>query len=250
MTPSPRLVLGAVAVIAAGALALGSSAGADRPPREYRVTITGLLTGQPFTPPVVATHEGNGVMFEVGDRASFGIKEIAENGNLGPELAALAADRRVSAALQAPGGPLVPPGTPGAAQFDDTTTFTITADPGARRLSFAMMLICTNDGFTGASGLRLPRHVGESVTAQTLAYDSRTEVNTEDLGDIVPPCQGLIGVTSALGLPGTGQSDPVLREDGVIAHHTGITGRRDLRPEIHGWDTTKPVAEITVEAIG
>jgi hypothetical protein len=242
--------LGAAAVVAAGALAFASSAGADRPPREYRVTITGLLSGQPFTPPVVATHRSEGLMFEVGERASFGIKEIAENGNLAPELAALAADRRVSASLVAPGGPLVPPGTPGSAQFDDQTTFTITADRGARRLSFVMMLICTNDGFTGVDGLRLPRHVGQSVTVQTQAYDSHTEVNTEDLGDVVPPCQGLIGVRSALGLPGTDKSDPVLREDGVIAHHGGITGRRDLRPEIHGWDTTRPVADITVEAIG
>jgi hypothetical protein len=248
MTPFRRW--GAAAAVAAGALALASSAGADRPPREYHVTITGLLSGQPFTPPVVATHRGADVMFEVGDRASFGIKEIAENGNLAPELAALAADRRASDSLQAPGGPLVPPGTPGAAQFDDTTAFTITAEHGARRLSFAMMLICTNDGFTGVNGLRLPRDVGDSVTMQTQAYDSHTEVNTEDLGDIVPPCQGLIGVRSALGLPGTDQSDPVLREVGVIAHHTAIAGRRDLRPEIHGWDTAKPVAEITVEAAG
>jgi Spondin_N len=243
--------VGAGAVIAvAGVLALAAPAGADRPAHTFRVTISGLLSGQPFTPPVVAIHNGTNVMFDVGRRASFGIKEIAENGNLAPELSALAADHRVSASLQAPGGPLVPPNTPGAAQFDNSTTFDITADHGAHRLSFAMMLICTNDGFTGANGLELPRRIGASVAARTQAYDSHTEVNTEDLGDLVPPCQDLIGVRSALGLPGTGQSDPVLREQGVISHHTGITGRRDLLPNVHGWDTSKPVAEITIEAIG
>jgi hypothetical protein len=105
---------------------------------------------------------------------------------------------------------------------------------------------CTNDGFTGVNGLRLPRKVGDSVTTVTAGYDAGTEINTEDFAHIVPPCQALIGVSS--GEPGTDTSDPALAEGGVIRHHPGIQGGSDLQPAVHGW--TDPVARVTVEAIG
>jgi hypothetical protein len=237
------------ALLAAGAvvgLAAAPAAEADRADT-FEVTITNLTSGQPLTPPVVATHRGKNELFRVGGEASFELKEIAENGNNGPLLADLGSDGDVSAALEAPGGPLVPAGKPGSAMFDDTTTFTITSDRGARRISFASMLICTNDGFTGVNGLKLPRRVGDSVTAHTMGYDAGTEANTEDFADMVPPCQGLIGVSS--GEPGTTTSDPALAQNDVIRHHGGITGRRDLVPAVHGWDVNAPVAEVTVEAV-
>jgi Spondin_N len=231
---------------AAGALFLLAPAALARQADTYEVTITDLTGGQPLTPPVVATHRGKHAIFHVGSAASFGVKEIAENGNNAPLLAALGDDRQVSDLLEAPGGPLVPAGRPGSASFDDSTTFTITADRGAVRLSFAEMLICTNDGFTGVDGLKLPKHVGDSVTVSTNAYDAGTERNTEDFADIVPPCQGLIGVSS--GEAGTGTSNPALAEGGVIHHHPGIAGGSDLLPNVHGW--TDPVARITVTAVG
>jgi hypothetical protein len=150
--------------------------------------------------------------------------------------------------LEAPGGPLVPAGKPGSAMFDDTTSFSITADRGARRISFASMLICTNDGFTGLNSLKLPGRVGESISAGMMGYDAGTEANTEDFADIVAPCQGLIGVSS--GEPGTATSDPALAQNDVIRHHSGITGRRDLVPAVHGWDVNALVAEVTIKAVG
>ncbi|MGH2446799.1 MAG: spondin domain-containing protein, partial [Candidatus Limnocylindria bacterium] len=137
-----------------------------------------------------------------------------------------------------PTGP--PPIAPGA-----SVTFEITAAPNAR-FSFASMLICTNDGFTGVDAMKLPNQIGSSVTVHGAAYDAGTEVNTEDFADIVPPCQGLIGVTS--GEPGTGMTDPALFEGDVIRHHAGIQGIADLVPTIHGW--TDPVVEITVVRVG
>jgi hypothetical protein len=107
-------------------------------------------------------------------------------------------------------------------------------------------LICTNDGFTGVDGMKLPDKVGKTTTKMTDGYDAFTEINTEDYADIVPPCQGLIGDTS--GDPGTGVSNPALAEGGVITHHEGIQGGNDLDPEIHGWED--PVAEIEVERTG
>jgi hypothetical protein len=217
----------------------------DEAPAIYEVTITNLTSGQPLTPPVVATHQRRLEVFEVGDEASFEVKEIAENGNNAPLLSALAGDGRVSQVMQAGMGPLVPAGTPGAALFPDSVTFTITAEPRAKHLSFVAMLVCTNDGFTGVSGLRLPKKVGRSITAYTNGYDAGTESNTEDFADIVPPCQGLIGVSS--GEPGAGVSNPALAEDGVIRHHPGIQGGADLVPGVHGW--TDPVAKVVITRI-
>ena len=232
----------ASAVVLAGAPTAGAKA------RTYSVTIEDLTTGQPLTPPVVATHRGKHQLFRVGQPASVGIREIAENGNNAPLLAFLDADpfRRIADFKQAGDGPLVPKGKPGAGMFPDRVTFTMRATRHARYLSFASMLICTNDGFTGVNSLRLPRKTGREVVAETNGYDAHTERNTEDFADIVPPCQSLIGVSS--GEAGTGVSDPDLAEGGVIAHHSGIRGGADLDPSVHGW--RDPVARISVERAG
>jgi Spondin_N len=238
-----------VAAVAAAAAALVATPAAEADRADtFEVTFTDLTSGQPLTPAVAATHRSSNELFRVGDAASFGLKEIAENGNNAPMLARLGADGDVSDADQAPGGPLVPAGSPGDAMFGQSTTFTLTADRGARRLSLAAMLICTNDGFTGVNSLRLPTRVGDSVTVETMAYDAGTEANTEDFADMVPPCQDLIGVST--GEPGTDKSDPALAQNDVIRHHTGITGRRDLVGDVHGWDVNAPVARITVAATG
>jgi len=234
-----------VAVAALVFLATVSSAAAEAPVATYEVTIENLTAGQPLTPPVVATHRAATGVFTVGQPASFALKEIAENGNLAPMVAQLGADKHVSDSAAA-GAPLVPAGLPGSAMFGDSVTLTVTASEGAKLLSFASMLICTNDGFTGVDSLRLPKDVGDAIVVRSAGYDAGTEMNTEDFADIVPPCQGLVGVSS--GEPGTGTSNPALAEGGVIHHHPGIAGGADLVPAIHGW--TDPVAEITVERVG
>jgi hypothetical protein len=226
-------------------LATVSSAAAEAPAATYEVTIDNLTAGQPLTPPVVATHRAATRMFTVGQPASFALKEIAENGNLAPMIAQLGADKHVSDSVAA-AAPLVPAGLPGSAMFGDSVTLTVTASEGAKFLSFASMLICTNDGFTGVDSLRLPKDVGHSIVVRPAGYDAGTETNTEDFADIVPPCQALVGVSS--GEPGAGTSNPALAEGGVIHHHPGIAGGADLIPAIHGW--TDPVAEITVERVG
>jgi hypothetical protein len=240
-----RKVICAALAVGAVTLWLAPSAMA-RQARSYEVTIENLTTGQPLTPPVAATHSGRDAIFRVGGRASSQLQQVAENGNNGPLIAALDASRRVRDVEEGPGGPLVPDGRPGSAMFDDVTSFEIEGGRGANRISFASMLICTNDGFTGVNGLRLPTRVGHSTVAFTNGYDAGTEANTEDFADIVPPCQSLIGVSS--GEEGTATSDPALFTNGLIVHHPNISGRRDLRPDVHGW--SDPVARITVEAIG
>jgi hypothetical protein len=225
-------------------LATASLAAADAPVATYEVTISDLTAGQPLTPPVVATHRAATSMFTVGQPASFALKEIAENGNLAPMISQVESDKHVADSAAA-SAPLVPAGLPGSAMFGDSVTLTVSASEGAKFLSFASMLICTNDGFTGVDSLRLPKDVGDAVIVRSAGYDAGTELNTEDFADIVPPCQGLVGVSS--GEPGTGTSNPALAEGGVIHHHPGIVGGADLLPAVHGW--TDPVAEITVERV-
>jgi hypothetical protein len=203
----------------------------------YAVTIHNLTAeGQPFTPPLAVTHRKPISMFTVGEAASFGLKEIAENGNLGPMMERLNGSRHVTDLTVAAGSP--PPLLPGT-----SITFDLSVDRGAKYLSFVSMLICTNDGFTGVDGMRLPDKVGESVHAYADAYDAGTETNTEDFADMVPPCPGLTGVESDD--QGTGTSDPALAEGDVVRHHPGIQGIADLMPGLHGWDD--PVARIVVE---
>jgi hypothetical protein len=205
----------------------------------YEVTIENLTAFQPFTPPVVATHRPATAMFRVGHTASEGVRQIAENGNLDPMLAALAADRHVSEFTVAL-GPVVPPLRGG-----EAVTARIRTDRGASRLSFVSMLICTNDGFTGLASAALPAHLGASVTHYTAGYDAGSELNTESFDDLVPPCGPMTGIDS-MGR-GTGASDASLAEGGVIAHHTGITGAADLVPSVHGW--SDPVARITITRV-
>jgi hypothetical protein len=244
MRKGTRTLWASLGVTALAVLLLAPSAMA----REYKVKILNLTDGQPLTPPVIATHRGRHEVFEVGQPASVGVREIAENGNSAPLLAQLEADpfNRVTDFDESGAGPLVPDGTPGSAMFDDRVTMMIRGK-ARDRLSWVSMLICTNDGFTGVDGLRLPQGMNDRRRARTNGYDSHTEVNTEDYADIVPPCQGLIGDSS--GEPGTAVSDPALAEGGVIAHHEGIDGTiDDLDAAIHGW--TDPVARIKVERTG
>jgi hypothetical protein len=242
MITSPKAMIAGLTVIALS-LALAPAAMAGKADT-FEVTITNLSSGQPLTPPVVATHRGKNRVFDVGSRATFELKEIAENGNLGPQVDALASDKHVFDVFEG-SAPIVPANRVGATPFSDQMTFTIEADKGAHRLSWASMLICTNDGFTGVNSVKLPKKPGDAVSVVTAGYDSGTELNTEDFADIVPPCQGLIGVSS--GEPGTGVSNPALAEGGVIGHHPGIFGGSDLVPAIHGW--TDPVARVDVTAV-
>ena len=92
----------------------------------YEVTITNLTSGQPFTPPLTAVHRRPESFFRLGEPASYGIQQIAENGNLAPMLEALEQSRHVID-FTVTEGPTAPPLLPG-----ESVTFTI----GTRRRIF------------------------------------------------------------------------------------------------------------------
>ncbi len=221
----------AIATAAALALALVASPVAGQANTTYTVTVENLTTGQPLTPPVVVTHSSDIDVFEPGQAASAELQALAENGNNDPLLTLVGGSSAVydSATGTAP----ILPG--------ETATISVEA-PAGSLISTAMMLICTNDGFSGLDSVALP--ASGSKTVEVNAYDAGTETNTEDFADIVPPCQAVIGVTSDD--EGTGESNPALAENGVVSAHAGIQGGTDLTTADHGW--TDPVAKITVTA--
>lgn len=211
------------------------------PMESYEITIENLTSGgQPFTPPLVVLHRGAEDLFTVDRPASFELKEIAENGNLDPMLMALEENRHVSS-FGVGATPPVPP-----LEAGETVTLALDAEPGSEFISFVSMLICTNDGVTGVDRAHLPNRVGQEWVGYADAYDAGTELNTEDLADMVPPCQALTPAGSDD--TGTGSSDPDLAENGVIHHHEGIEGDADLDPDVHDWEN--PVAKVTVRRTG
>jgi hypothetical protein len=233
-----RLAMLILTVLLLAAVSI-SAVGATNYDATYRITIYNLTTGQPWTPPAVVVHEGRINWFQRGQAASLGIKEIAENGNLAPFIAAAEADSRVSdviVAVSAAQPPLLP---------RQSVSVEFTGTPGHDFVSLVTMLICTNDGFTGVNSLRLPQRIGGVSHAVGRAYDAGTEINTEDFADIVPPCPALTGVDSSDA--GSGVSNPALAQNGVVRFHRNIQGIADLIPSVHAW--YEPVLLVTVQRI-
>ena len=224
------LVVGLVTAAAAPAMA-------EAPVRTYEVTITNNTEGQPLTPALVATHNRRDGLFRQGRAASLGLQQIAENGNLDPMLARLDRDRDFFD-VELGFGASAPPVMPG-----ESVSVTIDARYPYRYLSFVSMLICSNDGFAGISSVRLPKHVGQSMTVRAAAYDAGTERNTEDWEDIVPPCAPLTGFDN--GGEFATESNPALAEDRRVHRHRGIRGVGDLDPATHGWDNAPATVVIT-----
>ncbi len=196
--------------------------------RTYSVTVTNVTEGQILTPPVFAAHNRSADVFDVGQPASFGVKEIAENGNLAPLADALTGVKGVRDS--GIGG-----GADGPLFAGDSRTFSIETNRTARLLSTVQMVVCTNDGITGIDSTPLPVKLGETVTVYTVAYDAGTEINTNSLDDFVPPCSGFE--------TGTGTSNPALAEGGVITMHPGGTG--DIA-ELWPFDASSAVASYTI----
>ncbi len=197
---------------------------ADAAAHEYKITIDNLTGGQPFSPGVVITHARGTHLFEVGETASEGIRLIAENGDPSAAIADLQDDPDVHA-VQPTAAAVGPRGS---------LTVHIAARANANRLSFAAMLVCTNDGFVGLESVKLPG-VGTSATFRVNGYDAGTELNEETSETIVDGC--------GLGADGNART----ATDDAIMHHPGIKGAGDLDPAAHGW--TDPAARITIERI-
>ena len=208
--------------------------------KTYEVTVTNLTPGQPITPPLLVTHSKDVSLFTVGEESSDDLQQLAENGNASLLVEKLEGKSGVMDIVKGSVGHLVPANDPGDTDLKHSETFTISAEGNMRYLSFANMLVCTNDGIAGIDSVRLPYFTEKTVYA--MAYDVRTEMNTEDFVDMVPPCAAESGVSSSD--KGTGATNPAIAEDGIIIPHPGVFGDDDLSQRSHGWDG--PVVRIDI----
>lgn len=218
-----------------------SDAGADpaaaAATHRYRITLENLTTGQIFSPGIAATHTKDASVWASGAAASEGIRLIAEDGLEATAVAELTGAPGIFDVVDI-ASPTNRVG--GGAPLPNPQIFEITAAANANRLSLAVMLICTNDGFTGLSGVKLPggfrpavHHVG--------AWDAGTEENNEQFDQIVDPCTAAGPVVHPP--DGNGRA----ATSGVILPHPNIQGVGDLSVALHGWSF--PVTRITVQRI-
>ena len=195
------LSLSAAAALTA---AFGAGVAEANGPQEvtFEVTITNTsFLGQldtdraggqiPLSPGVWALTKGAAnPFFEVGEPASAGLEDVAEDGNVALLADEAGAISRVvdSATLPDPLGPIL---------AGQSYTFTVTASPG-ERLHLATMFVQSNDYFfADANGIRLFHGaipVSGDVTSAINLYDAGTEVG---------------------GVPGTG-ADQVLTQGGLL----------------------------------
>ena len=227
-----------VAILAVGVAGIPESNAAKS--QMYEVTVTNITPNQPITPPLLVTHSKDVSLFTVGEEASAELQQLAENGNASLLMEKLEGKSGVMDIVKGSAGHLVSASDPGDTGLQYSETFTVSADGNKRYLSFASMLVCTNDGIAGIDSVKLPFYKEKTIYAK--AYDVRTEMNTEDFADLVPPCAAETGVSSSD--KGTGATNPAIAEDGVIIPHPGIFGDDDLSQRAHGWDG--PVVKIDI----
>ena len=207
---------------------------------QINVTFANLQTtdGALLTPIFAATQNGVYDFFNAGDAASAGLQSLAEDGDSTQRIADAIASGGVGEAMVTPGGVLAP---------GETRTLTFFASPfdvQTQYLSFASMVLPSNDAFVGnddATAIKLFDDNGNLIRrtgAETIivdgseVWDAGTEVNDE-----------VDANTAGLGqaAPNTG-----VDEGGVIQAHPGFQGSNKLGGAIGNILTARPNADFTL----
>lgn len=201
------------------------------PAREgtYRVIVTNLTGNQPLSPLGAVIHLAGYTGWEIGSAASSGLERLAEGGDPADFLAEALGNADVLSTGSGSG--IIGPGA------SDNVSLTTTQSPNLL-LTFATMLVNTNDAFTGMAGLSIgDLAVGESKTIYANPYDAGTEENTETASTIPGPAGG-----------GEGFNAQRLDRDFVSAHSGVVTSDDGLATsaldESHRF--LAPVAKIVV----
>jgi hypothetical protein len=186
----------------------------------YEVTITNLTGGQILSPPVVVSHDAGISLFELGQPASVGLAALAEDADNGGLVSSLRASDSVFDVNEGLGG--IMPG--------QSATVTIEVSGTKRLISFASMLVTTNDTFASARGLQA--HPTRTVSVVVPGYDAGSEGNNEQCIYIPgPPCENPF------------QRD-VAGAEGFVHVNPGVQGIADLTGR---QDWRNPVAQVTVK---
>ncbi len=222
-------ILGALAGLAVLlALLAGGLLSADGHGDEMIVemSITNLTRGQIMSPVFVARHDqGAGPLYALGEAASEDLAKMAEDADASGLLAAWNPEENgnVSEAMVATlDDGAIPPGA--------TVDLEFRVNDGKSLISFASMLVSTNDAFIGASGL----DVSKSGTIYLTAYDSGSEANSENCEYVPgPPCGNHV--------------EDDAEAEGFVHVHAGIHGGEGsgLNPATHDW--RNPVARLVIK---
>lgn len=223
-TSHPRFLvsLACLGLLFASTLVAASAASAQATPAPFQVTITNITPSQIFGPPLVISHSRDFSLFTVGQPASPGVAEMAEEATLGTLMAELEAHPGVFD-FAAASGPLMP-GHSVTLEVDSLFPFD--------HVSAVQMLVTTNDAFFAVEsvGPRGPRQ--RRLVLLGNAYDAGSEINSESCATVPgPPC-GSGGV-----------HDPAPAE-GFVHIHPGIHGVGDLPAADFDW--RNPVVKVEV----
>ena len=206
------------ALVMSAALMVSGSAFAGNYSKTYEVTVTNITAGQAFTPLLAVTHSSKISVFELGEPALDELELLAEGGMTAPLQDLLDPLSQVHDTVTTAG--LLGPG--------ESVTFEIKASHWTNQLTFAGMLLPTNDTFVAVNSIPLPRW--ESST-YAVAYDSGTEINDEDCDNIPGPYCGGAAISEEDG-------------EGFVHVGNGIHGIGDLAPEMFDWRNS--VAKVSI----
>jgi len=195
----------------------------------YQLTLTNLSNNQPLSPLAALLHDENFQAWSVGSAASEGLELLAEAGDNSRFLTDYAEMLISYESGAAPVGP----------GFSDSIT--IMGEIGSEmQLSFASMLVNTNDAFTGLTGLDLSSlEVGEDSQYFLPIYDAGTEENSELPGTIPGPADG-----------SDGAGFNAARDDvDIVSRHPGIVSQDDgysasVLDQSHRFDS--PIARLII----
>jgi hypothetical protein len=168
-------------------------------PHIYEVTLMNITQGQIFSPPALTTHAQDITLWQAGKTASVALEKLAESGDTSQLIALKGIEQsHVSTTPVMPG---------------DKYTWTLEIDSEAsQNISLATMLINTNDGFTGDSGIDLSKLTrGERYQKMLVVYDAGTEMNDE----VAIPGAGKEGFNASR----SGDVDRVYAHSGVLTSH-------------------------------
>lgn len=207
---------------------------------ELEISITNLTHGNHFTPLLIAAHDADSHLFQVGEMATSALQKMAEGGDIGDLDAAVMGANGVT--VTNPAGGLLAP----SAKIDG-----IMLDTGEMtHLSITAMVLPTNDAFVGLDAWKIPTEAG-SYTFTLNAYDAGTEANDEIVngGGMagvpgIPAAPGGDGGMNATGVMDMSSNDKVHIHPGVLGDTDLQGGMSDLDSRVHRW--LNPVARVTV----
>lgn len=194
-------------------------------PKFFNVKLTNLTNNQPMSPLGVVLHN-EGSLWDLNQPASVALETLAESG----DNSGILKESFVSSSASGTG--IIAPGM-------TQNVKVVSEDQNISMLSFATMLVNTNDGFTGATKIDISSMtVGDSISLRLIAYDAGTEANSEAQGTIPGPADGGEGFNAA-------------RDDVNFVHgHSGVVSKDDgLSTSIldvsHKFDNPVAIVSIT-----